>query len=96
VSDEAVCLQMLCEVGRHVCVCVVCAGSYRVARDLLFGMYQELKNNKIKIPTDMSNNLTLLHSYILAKVIITGFRFVCYRNVRKVQMAEKKCFVIAK
>jgi len=40
-----------------------------VAHDVLFSMYQELKNNKIKIPADMSNSLTLLHSYILAKVI---------------------------
>jgi len=55
-------------------MCGLYAGSYRVAHNLLFRMYQELKNNKIKIPTDMSSSLTLLHSYILAKVIIiTGF-----------------------
>lgn len=39
-----------------------------MAHDLLFNMYQELKHNKIRIPADMSNSLTLLHSYILAKV----------------------------
>ena len=59
-----------CDLCWHVTCCrVVCAGNYRVAHDLLFGMYQELKNNKIKIPADMSNSLTLLHSYILAKVL---------------------------
>ena len=43
-------------------------GSYRTAHDLLFSMYQELKKNKIQIPADMSNSLTILHSYILVKV----------------------------
>jgi len=49
----------------------VCAdvGSYRTAHDLLFSMYQELKKNNIKIPADMANSLTILHSYILVKVI---------------------------
>jgi len=67
---------MLCKHGIKsvVDMCGLYAGSYRVAHNLLFRMYQELKNNKIKIPTDMSSSLTLLHSYILAKVIIiTGF-----------------------
>lgn len=44
------------------------AGSYRTAHDLLFSMYQELRKNKIKIPTDMSTSLMILHSYILVKV----------------------------
>jgi len=43
-------------------------GSYRTAHDLLFSMYQELKKNNIKIPTQMSNSLTILHSYIIVKV----------------------------
>ena len=47
---------------------MTCAGHYRVAHDLLFSMYQELKNNHIRIPADMTSSLTLLHSYILAKV----------------------------
>jgi len=46
------------------------AGSYRTAHDLLFSMYQELRKNKIKIPTDMSISLTILHSYILIKMHI--------------------------
>ena len=51
----------------------VCAdvGSYRTAHDLLFSMYQELKKNNIKIPADMANSLTILHSYILVKVTIS-------------------------
>ncbi|XP_041357231.1 WD repeat-containing protein 19-like isoform X2 [Gigantopelta aegis] len=46
------------------------AGNYRNAHDLLFSMYQELKENKIKIPTEMATNLMILHSYILAKIHI--------------------------
>jgi len=43
-----------------------------MAHDLLFSMYQELKHNKIRIPADMSNSLTLLHSYVLAKVTMAA------------------------
>lgn len=43
-------------------------GNYRNAHDVLFSMYQELRRNKIKIPSDMQQNLTLLHSYILVRI----------------------------
>ncbi|XP_067012869.2 WD repeat-containing protein 19 [Anabrus simplex] len=43
-------------------------GNYRNAHDVLFGMYQELQRNNIKIPTEMQNNLMLLHSYILVRL----------------------------
>ncbi|CAG5102206.1 Similar to Wdr19: WD repeat-containing protein 19 (Mus musculus) [Cotesia congregata] len=43
-------------------------GNYRNAHDVLFGMYQELKRNKITIPLEMNNNLRLLHSYILVRL----------------------------
>lgn len=43
-------------------------GNYRNAHDLLFSMMQELRQQKIKIPAEMANNLMLLHSYIIAKV----------------------------
>ncbi|XP_017879178.1 WD repeat-containing protein 19 isoform X2 [Ceratina calcarata] len=43
-------------------------GNYRNAHDVLFGMYQELKRNKINIPLEMQNNLRLLHSYILVRL----------------------------
>ncbi|KAJ4450050.1 WD repeat-containing protein 19 [Periplaneta americana] len=43
-------------------------GNYRNAHDVLFGMYQELRRNGIKIPTEMRSNLTLLHSYILVRL----------------------------
>lgn len=43
-------------------------GSYRVAHDLLFTMYQELSKNNINIPQEMYANLTLLHSYILVRL----------------------------
>ncbi|KAK6976293.1 WD repeat-containing protein 19 [Biomphalaria glabrata] len=44
------------------------AGNYRNAHDVLFSMYQELKENKIKIPSEMAVNLMILHSYILVKI----------------------------
>jgi WD repeat-containing protein 19 len=31
-------------------------------------MYQELRHNGIKIPTEMRSNLMLLHSYILVRL----------------------------
>ncbi|XP_014487118.1 PREDICTED: WD repeat-containing protein 19 isoform X1 [Dinoponera quadriceps] len=43
-------------------------GNYRNAHDVLFGMYQELKRNKITIPLEMQTNLRLLHSYILVRL----------------------------
>ncbi|XP_071786835.1 WD repeat-containing protein 19-like isoform X1 [Asterias amurensis] len=44
------------------------AGNYRNAHDVLLSMYRELKNQKIKIPTEMATNLMILHSYILVKI----------------------------
>lgn len=44
------------------------SGNYRNAHDVLFGMYQELKRNKITIPLEMQSNLRLLHSYILVRL----------------------------
>lgn len=46
------------------------AGNYRVARDLLFSMYQELKRNGLGIATDMRNSLNLLHRYTLVRLHI--------------------------
>ncbi|KAK7874235.1 hypothetical protein R5R35_006274 [Gryllus longicercus] len=43
-------------------------GNYRCAHDVLFGMYQELQRNRIKIPAEMQHNLMLLHSYILVRL----------------------------
>ncbi|TNN10005.1 WD repeat-containing protein [Schistosoma japonicum] len=43
-------------------------GNYRSAHDLLFSMVQELRQRNIHVPFEMSENLALLHSYILAKV----------------------------
>jgi WD repeat-containing protein 19 len=43
-------------------------GGYRIARDLLFGMHQELRAQRIRIPAEMSNNLMLIHSYLIARV----------------------------
>uniref|UniRef100_A0A915PT37 Anaphase-promoting complex subunit 4-like WD40 domain-containing protein n=1 Tax=Setaria digitata TaxID=48799 RepID=A0A915PT37_9BILA len=45
-------------------------GSYRVAHELLFGMYQELQNEEIKVPSEMRNNLMLLHSYLIIKSLV--------------------------
>lgn len=35
---------------------------------MLFSMYQELRRNGIKIPSEMQSNLSLLHSYILVRL----------------------------
>ncbi|XP_058805723.1 WD repeat-containing protein 19 [Phymastichus coffea] len=43
-------------------------GNYRNAHDVLFGMYQELKRNKINVPLEMQTNMRLLHSYILVRL----------------------------
>ncbi|KAL1509542.1 hypothetical protein ABEB36_004257 [Hypothenemus hampei] len=43
-------------------------GFYRNAHDVLFTMYQELKQNNITIPLEMHTNLMLLHSYILVRL----------------------------
>lgn len=61
----------------HIANCIVgilyCAalftGNYRNAHDVLFSMYKELMQQKIKIPAEMSTNLMILHSYILVKVV---------------------------
>ncbi|XP_033828361.1 WD repeat-containing protein 19 [Periophthalmus magnuspinnatus] len=44
------------------------AGNYRNAHDVLFSMYTELQAQKIRIPSEMSTNLMILHSYLLVKV----------------------------
>ncbi|XP_076468006.1 WD repeat-containing protein 19-like [Babylonia areolata] len=44
------------------------AGNYRSAHDVLFSMFQELKANRIKVPSEMASSLLLLHSYILVKI----------------------------
>lgn len=64
--------------GRYLCSCQLVrnatmdfffiSGNYRNAHDVLFGMYQELKRNKITIPLEMQTNLRLLHSYILVRL----------------------------
>ncbi|TPP67270.1 WD repeat-containing protein 19 [Fasciola gigantica] len=44
------------------------AGNYRSAHDLLYSMVQELRRRELRVPAEMTDNLALLHSYILAKV----------------------------
>lgn len=43
-------------------------GQYRLAHDVLFGMYHELRTQRIRIPYEMETNLMLIHSYLLVKV----------------------------
>ena len=43
-------------------------GNYRNSHELLFAMCTELKRNNISIPSEMTANLLLVHSYMLAKV----------------------------
>ncbi|XP_053281437.1 WD repeat-containing protein 19-like [Pleuronectes platessa] len=45
-----------------------CAGHYCNAHKVLFSMYTELRAQKAKIPTDMTTNLMIYHSYKLAKL----------------------------
>uniref|UniRef100_A0A5K3EM40 WD repeat-containing protein 19 n=1 Tax=Mesocestoides corti TaxID=53468 RepID=A0A5K3EM40_MESCO len=55
-------------------------GNYRNAHDLLFSMVQELRQCGIKVPAEMLDNLSLLHSYILAKLHIkTGNHLIAAR-----------------
>ncbi|KAG5445532.1 WD repeat-containing protein 19, variant 2 [Clonorchis sinensis] len=44
------------------------AGNYRSAHDLLFSLVQELRQRDLRVPSEMADNLALLHSYVLAKV----------------------------
>jgi WD repeat-containing protein 19 len=44
-------------------------GNYKDAHNVLFGMYFDLRKEKIKIPSELTQNLMLLHSYILIKVL---------------------------
>lgn len=44
------------------------AGNYRVAHDLLFSMYRELRRNNLSVATDLKTNLILLHRYTLVRV----------------------------
>ncbi len=46
------------------------SGNYRDAHDVLFGMYTDLVKEKIKLPFELTQNLMLLHSYILIKIHI--------------------------
>ncbi|EDQ85531.1 uncharacterized protein MONBRDRAFT_34239 [Monosiga brevicollis MX1] len=43
-------------------------GTYRTARDVLYQMFNELKEQRIGIPAEMSDDLNMLHSYILGKI----------------------------
>eukprot|EP00053_Salpingoeca_punica_P013406 m.121269 g.121269 ORF g.121269 m.121269 type:complete len:1367 (-) comp16199_c0_seq2:1475-5575(-) len=44
------------------------AGNYRNAHDVLLDMYLQLRNEKIRIPAEMTQSLLILHSYILVKL----------------------------
>ena len=67
------------------------AGNYRNAHDVLFGMYQELKKQKIKIPNDMKKNLMILHSYILVKVSTEALPDDTHNHIL-VKMSLNLCF----
>ncbi|XP_046394611.1 WD repeat-containing protein 19 [Ischnura elegans] len=44
------------------------AGNYRHAHDVLFSMFRELRNNGLRVPSEMQDGLTLLHSYALVRL----------------------------
>ncbi|CAI2349776.1 unnamed protein product [Caenorhabditis sp. 36 PRJEB53466] len=58
-------------------------GSYRVARDLLFQMHQNLRAVMLKIPQDMNINLMSLHAYIIVKPLMA----------RKEVMLAARCMI---
>eukprot|EP01135_Chromosphaera_perkinsii_P002400 Nk52_evm6s223 gene=Nk52_evmTU6s223 len=45
-------------------------GNYKNAHDVLFNMFNQLKSQLIRIPAEMIQNLMILHSYILVKVLV--------------------------
>lgn len=59
------------------------AGNYRNAHDVLFNMVQQLQQENIRVPAEMQQNLLLLHSYILVKILVKrgdhlkGARMLC-------------------
>jgi WD repeat-containing protein 19 len=46
------------------------AGNYKVAHSILFETQQDLSQQKIAVPRDMSRQLSLLHSYIISKRLV--------------------------
>ncbi|CAJ0941201.1 unnamed protein product, partial [Mesorhabditis belari] len=45
-------------------------GNYKVARDLLYAMYQDLQEKNIAVPLEMQQSLMLIHSYLIVKNLI--------------------------
>ncbi|RNA38921.1 WD repeat-containing [Brachionus plicatilis] len=46
------------------------SGNYRDAHNVLFSMYSDLNKENIKIPSELYQNLMILHSYVLIKIQI--------------------------
>lgn len=46
------------------------SGNYRDAHNVLFSMYSDLYKENIKIPSELYQNLMILHSYVLIKIQI--------------------------
>ncbi|XP_073812289.1 intraflagellar transport protein Oseg6 [Musca autumnalis] len=44
------------------------SGNYKLARDLLYSMYQELRRNNLSVTAEMRHNLILLHRYALVRI----------------------------
>jgi WD repeat-containing protein 19 len=43
-------------------------GNYRVAHDLLFDNYMQLKKTGVTVPAELDRMLMLVHSYVIVKV----------------------------
>ena len=67
-------------------------GQYRIAHDVLFGMYQELVTQGIRIPAEMANNLILIHSYLIVKVSFCALFLTVLPGARKLScdISEKR------
>lgn len=77
------------------------SGNYRDAHDVLFGMYSDLQKEGIKIPYELTQNLMLLHSYILIKINIKmgdhlkAARLLCRvaENISKFPSRKSQLFI---
>ncbi|CAJ0580754.1 unnamed protein product, partial [Mesorhabditis spiculigera] len=45
-------------------------GNYKVARDLLFAMHQDLNDKNIAVPNEMQYSMMLVHSYLIVRNLI--------------------------
>lgn len=66
-------------------------GNYKGARDMLFEALRELMLRNLPVPTELTNSLVLLHSYIMVKsVIVLGDHMTAARLLLRVARSISK------